>query len=139
MNKKTDKILELALIRSIKTQLKESLNKGRLKNLLDKLEDLVDIELSFIEKITVKESLYIMDFVKRFGERTGWEGKEKSVSTLVSFCLTLIESSNFKYNPKIELILKEIFFYLENGNDAKPDSSLSGLLGFQEWRLLKNE
>jgi hypothetical protein len=139
MNKLNRKMTELAMIISIPEFTKEDVKPGRLKNLFNRLSTTANRELEKIPRATIVELDNIEKLVGEFGKATGWEGKPKHIITLASFCLELIEMSEFKYSPKIISILNDIVEYFENAGRALPICYWAGSVAAGKWRNIMSE
>jgi len=136
MNKTNKKMTELAMIISIPEFTKDQVKPGRLKNLYNRLTKTATKELEAIPRATIRELDIIESLVGKFGKETGWEGKPKHIITLVSFCLDLIERSEFKYNPRITETLNDIVEYFERSGKAPAPSFWAGSVAANKWKSI---
>lgn len=129
---------ELALIHAV-PMLSDAHEKSRLSGLQNTLQRLAAKELGKIRYITDQEMEKIIAHVTEWGKQTGWLNTQKHVGTLFSFCLEIIEKSNFKFNPKIIVIINEIIKHLENGKDFPFQSCWAGSIAAAKWEGLFKE
>lgn len=111
---------------------------GRLKGLYGRLTEAVDGDLFRLPRPTVLELLRIDKSVQEFAKTTGWQNKQRHIMTLVSFCLAMIEHSEFQYSQRITKNLSEIVEYFErermqNINASGPEI-WPGKSGRKYWR-----
>jgi len=139
MNPKARHISELALIRSIPDMTIGELPPCRLKGLYVRLQKWVDKDLHQLPRISNEDLEAIEKIMDQFGEDTGWFGKQKHVGTLLSFCATMIESSEFKFHPRIMETITDIIDHLEAGKDLYFQSFWGGGIAFEKWEKLFEE
>ncbi len=133
-------ITELALIRAIPDLTIGKLKPSRNKSLFLQLQKSVDKDLRKFPRQSKPGLDRIWNTVQEFGRQTGWLNETRHIGTLFSFCLEIIEKSNFKFNPKISEIINKIIEHLEAGNDFKYQSCWAGSLAYEKWEgLFKKE
>jgi len=135
MNKK---LIELALIRAIPALVIEKVPNGRLKGLYKKLILEVDRQIRYSVMPNSKELFTIGKRLELFGLMTGWSGRPKQVSTMVSFCLRVMEDSETKFRPKIFTILNDILDYFERAGKTVQSSFWAGDLAAEKWQKIVN-
>ena len=139
MNRSTRQISELALIRSIPDLTIGTLPPCRLKGLYIRLQKWVDKDLAMLPRVSSDDLEAIEKIMDRFGDDTGWFGKQKHVGTLLSFCAAIIENSEFKFHPRIMETINDIIDHLESGNDLHFQSFWGGEIAFEKWEKLFKE
>lgn len=138
MNKLTY-VAELALIRSPYDLLKHNIKPGRLQGKYLKLQKEIDKELGKIKVDGKKELPVIGKALDMFAEKTGWNKKERSVGTILSFAMGMIEESENHFGDKVMDLLNEIFDYHER---KLPFSALcysAGAVATIKWNNVKSE
>lgn len=127
------KLAELSLIYGVPivTQAKEN---SRLAGLQRKLQKLVMPDLMTIPNIGEKEAAYVDEHVEDWLKKIGWWAEPKHVSSLISFCLDMVENSPFKYNPRIEKTLQKIAEHLEIGKELDYQSIQAGTEIADKWQ-----
>jgi len=130
------KMTELAMIISIPEFTKDQVKPGRLKNLFNRLSQTATKELEMIPPATISELYDIENLVGDFGKSTGWEGKSKHIITLVSFCLDLIERSEFRHNPRITETLNDIVEYFERSGKSPAPAYWAGSIAAEKWQKI---
>ena len=136
MTPQNRKMAELAMVISIPEFTKGEVKNGRLKNLYQKLTKTATMELERIPKASIVELVEIEDKVANFGKETGWEGKEKHIVTLASFCLGMLENSKSKFDSKIIEILNDIVDYFERAEKAPGPSFWAGSVAASKWNAI---
>ena len=126
-------ITELALIRAIPDLTIGDLKPSRLKGLFLKLQKNVDKDLAKTRGLTKDDLDAIWERVQEFGQATGWLEQKKHTGTLVSFCIEIIETSKFDFNPGILKTLNEIIEHFERGGDLKVQSCWAGAMAAEKW------
>ena len=81
---------------------------SRTKSLFSRLQKAVDMDLRKIKNPDKKDIDRCGIIIEKFGEKTGWLHKQKHTGTLVSFCLGVVERSDFNFNSKITGTLNDI-------------------------------
>ena len=121
-------ILQFALSVHAKTE------KGCMKNLLWKLAEAADGEMSRMPKMTKKDKAEIAEALLRFGTESGWENKPKALSTHLSFFADNLEAAQYRYDPRILFYLNKIIDHLEQIGNVKTASCWAGGLAGERWR-----
>lgn len=132
-------LTELALIRSIPDLTLGTLKPSRKKSLFLRLQAAVDKDLRNFLGVTEKHIDEARILIEEFGRQTGWLNTTKHVGTLFSFCLEVMEKSEFKFNPAIREIINEIVKHLEAGQDFPFQSCWAGSLACEKWEGLFRE
>lgn len=114
------KLAELGIIRALPTIKAEDIVKqGRLLGRIHNLEKACTIEMRKVkggEKLYLQHKDTILKLLTIFGEMTGWMNKGVHLLIGASFCLKIIENSEFEYTPKIAENLNDIIDYFGRGN-----------------------
>lgn len=139
MNQSNKKLLELAMVASIREFTKETQSNGRLNNLYSRLSKIAFKEIEKIPRPSPLEIEKIGQLVDRFGKSTGWLGKEKHIATLASFCLGMIEDSEFNFNPRIVETLNDIIDYFERAGESPAPSFWAGGVAAEKWHNIISE
>lgn len=132
-------VTELGLIRSIPDLITDELKPGRLKNLMYKLQAAVDLDLGKIANALTRSEWDRIESILNEFKMVARFGKQKHVGTIVSFCLSIIEKSNHKFNDKIIETLNHICDYYERVGDLHVASMWSGDLACEKWESLFNK
>lgn len=127
---------ELALIRAIPDLTMGTLKPSRKKALFIQLQKAVDKDLRKFPRVSESDLNKIWEIVQEFGRQTGWLNETRHVGTLFSFCLEIMENSEFKFNPGIRETILKIIEHLEAGNDFKYQSCWAGSLAYEKWEGL---
>ena len=130
---------ELALIRAIPDLTIGTLKPSRKKALFLQLQKAVDKDLRKFPPQSEANLDKVWRIVQEFGKQTGWLNQTRHIGTLFSFCLEIIEKSNFKFNPTISEIINKIISHLETGKDFKYSSCWAGSLAYEKWEGLFKE
>lgn len=139
MTPSNKKMLELCTIICIPEFTKAKVQNGRLKRRYQKLEEEIEKELKVLPKMSTLNRIRCDELLQRFFKETGWEGHGKHIATLASFCLGMLEDSEFEYNPKITDILNDIVDYFDRAGKAPGASFWSGSLAVDKWNLVIGE
>lgn len=131
-----EKTGELALIECLPKNVLPTTKNGRLQNRLIQLQNAVHSEFSRMPYISLREKNQALNKIMDFGEKTGWDKRERHPVTLISFLLGMVENSKFKYNQKITTLLNEIFDYYERAKQAKNICCVAGALGNEKWEAI---
>ena len=132
-NKKFKHVAELALIISIPGINVDQLLPSRTKGLLTRLYKETVKDLG---KTPKKDPKKIEPLIQKFGEETGWEGKSRHISTLLSFCADMIECSENKFNPRILEAINDLIARLERGKELKAPNCWAGSIAADKWEQL---
>lgn len=133
MNSYIAKLSELTLIYAVGGLYIQDTPSGRLRNLYQRLINSADKELSKFPKATDRDREQAAALIQKWGESIGWLGKEKHVCTAISFCLGVIENSEFDYSPRITETMNEIIDYFERVNKLPAPSPWSGEMAAMKW------
>ncbi len=133
-----ERMMELALVRAIPELTVGKLKHSRLNGLYTRLQKEVDKDLARLPRPTKSEIYRIADRVNGFGKDTGWLGQQRHVSTLLSFCAEMIESSRFPHNPRIIATINEIIAHLEQAGDLPAASCWAGSVAAEKWQKVIN-
>jgi len=128
---------ELAFIKAVYLFSEKKLKEGRLKNRFEKLAKEVDRLLDNKPKLGKYDKYVAEKRVELFSKKVGWIGKQRHIVSIISFCLALIDESDFNYSkhaPKIIQYLNDIYQYFERGKDAKLLCCLSGSIAHEKWK-----
>lgn len=135
MQKRTKKIVEIAFVVAIPKMIKDKIKKGRFRNLCRMLYKTSTKELNKIQLTKAEEST-ALETIFEFGKRTGWEGKQKNVMTLISFALCLIEESEFEHNAKIISVLNDMYEYLSRRDGVPAGCDWAGQLAVEKMQII---
>ncbi len=139
MQNKLTYAAEMAFIRSIYDLIKGDMKPGRLQNKYLSLQKEVDKSLQNVRIDAKKELPLIGKALEIFGDKTGWNNKKRSVGTILSFTMGMIEESENTFNDKLLDLLNEIFDYHER---ILPFSALcysAGAVATLKWANVKKE
>ncbi len=128
--------VELAYIRAIPEMLHGTLKQGRLLNLYHKLQEACDNEFRRLPELNDTELAQVKSMLLQFSSATGWEGKSKHISTLLSFCADMLERSEYDHNPKILNILTQIIEYYSRKKEFKPICCWAGAVASDKWKAV---
>lgn len=106
---------EFGLITSLTLSITQRLNKGRLKNLLERLREHCEKEFKKFPPMYGKVDEINRKIVS-WSENCGW-ADEVEVITFVSFLLGLIDQSEYKYPNNIIENLNDIYDFMTDGKD----------------------
>ena len=132
-------LTELALIRAIPDLTMGDLKPCRKRALFIRLQKAVDRDLRKFPHVSQDELDQIWAKVEQFGKLTGWLNQTRHVGTLFSFCLAIMENSEFEFNPAIRETINDIIKHLEAGRDFPFQSCWSGDLAYSKWESLFEE
>lgn len=132
-------VTEIAMLRSLPDLLCGNLNSGRLKGKLKALQKEVDKSLVGCKINQKKDLPVIKSCLDRFANETGWNGSQKSIGTILSFYLCMIEESEHSYSEKITDILNDLFEFFERKKPFSPACCWSGAVATQKWINIKKE
>lgn len=114
---------EMSLIISLTLAVSRNTGKGRLKNLLNKLQKLCEKEFKRFPPMYGKVT-EINNKIVSFSENCGWDDTVETI-IFVSFLLGLIEQSEYKYPQSIIEVLNDIYEFITNGRDYHGSSRLA--------------
>lgn len=112
---------------------------SRLSGLLRRLQDRVRLDLNKLDRFTDRDLHEITERIFKWGQATGWLNSKKSIGTLVSFCLNMIEVSPIRYDEKIHRILIDLAEHLEKGKLLYPLSCRAGQIATEKWEQVYKE
>ena len=135
IERRLKEIAELALIGAV-PEIANGTRPGRGKNLCDRLAKSVQKTLAIMPEIEKKEIDMIQATIGEFGRITGWEGKERQMTTYLSFCADLIERSDTKFDKCILDNLNDLVEHFENGGNLRVQNCWSGALAADKWFAL---
>ena len=123
---------ELALVYGFPDFIRGRLNPGRFQNLCDCLQKECRPAL---RNLTISETdkWKALEILRDFMKQAGWYKKSKHITTYLSFCLAMIENSQFRYNQRIITILNALITHLENGDFLYEPCCWAGDLAAQKW------
>jgi hypothetical protein len=101
-------LAELALIRAIPDLTIGELKPSRVKGLFLRLQKHVDKDLQRLPRPSEKDLDDIWNIVETFGQQTGWLQQKKHTGTLISFCLGIVETSDFDFCPGVIKTLNDL-------------------------------
>jgi hypothetical protein len=134
------RITELGLIRAIPEMLADGqVKNGRLRGLFRKLQKAVDGEFAVLPLVTDADMLVIKGLLDNFGAVTGWVRSDKHISTLLSFCLEMLERRRFNHNPRITQILGDIADYHMRKQDFKTVCCKAGVIAADKFDAVCNQ
>jgi len=139
MDNQYRKLSELALIRSIPDMTIGTLKPSRKKGLFLRMQKAVDKDIRDLPKPSDDDLSKIWETIEEFGRQTGWLNQTRHIGTLFSFCLEIIERSEFEFNPDIVSIINDIINHLEDGKDFLYQSCWAGGLAAKKWEGLFDE
>lgn len=136
MRQELEHAAELALIRSIYDILSGSLKPGRLQGKFIALQKEADKQLSLmgIHEAELEELKIVLD---SFAVSTGWADNSRSVGTILSFVMQMVEDSRNKFRTKILELLNEIFDYFERVKPFSPLCYNAGAVAAEKWQRIK--
>lgn len=130
---KTDKqlntISDVIVISTIREVLVQNLNKGRLKNRLNKLSEY----FNGVPKLSAYEKLIIAEKVDDFRIIMGWDSTQ-DLLCLISFCALLAEKNKLS---KALQILIDIFVFAEELEEIPKNINDEGRAAFEVWEELE--
>lgn len=130
---------ELAMVRSIFDLIKGDIRPGRLQNKYLSLQKEVDKSLQNI-KIDQKTELPVIGkALELFADKTGWNNKKRSVGTVLSFTMGMIEESENRFNDKLLDLLNDIFEYHERKVPFPALCYSAGVIANEKWSNVKRE
>lgn len=136
MNPSNKKMMELCTVISIPQFTNGKVSNGRLKGLYNKLEKVITKELEILPKMSTLNRIRVDALLEEFFKATGWQGKPRHIATLASFCLEMLENSEFKYNPKIDDILNDIVDYFDRKKKVSGLSFVAGRIAAEKWNYI---
>lgn len=134
MNNLNKKRSEVGMILHFAMAVHAKTEKGRLKNLLWKLAEVTDAEIARMPKMTKKDKAQISESLARFGTASRWELKPKALSTHLSFFADNLENAQYRYNPRILVIINQIIEHMEQADRVHVASCWAGGLAGERWR-----
>ena len=138
MNKLTY-VAEMAFIRSIYDLIKGDIKPGRLQNKYLSLQKEVDKSLQNIKVDPKTELPVIGKALELFADKTGWNNKKRSVGTVLSFTMGMIEESENRFNDKLLDLLNDIFEYHERKVPFPALCYSAGVIANEKWSNVKRE
>lgn len=137
MNKKELKHLsEIALIRAIPELTINEVKPSRTKSLFIKLQKACDYDLRKMKNPSKKDINNVRIIMEKFKKLSGWGKNQRHTATLISFCLGIIEKSEWRFNKRIIESLTDLILHFENGNDLPYQSAWAGDLASDKWLSL---
>lgn len=136
MKKSIIHLTETTLIYCIGDLYGKGCKPGRLKNRYDKIIDLTWKELSEMLKISDEDRAIASGLVHEFMGEIGWLGEEKHIGAVASFCLDMIEQSEFRYPQGITNALNDISDYIWRNGDMPIEYCKEAAMAGYVWRKL---
>jgi len=93
--------------------------KGRLKNMLKRLQKASVKEVQRMPKLTDNDKDTVRDLVVEFGRVTKWDSKPLHFITHISFFLAMVEASDHPYRDEMFDVLNSLVEYYDRANDHK--------------------
>lgn len=115
---------ELALMVSLTLAVKKKIKKGRLHNLLTRLQDHCEREFKNFPPLSTEQIDELNKKIISFSENCGWEDEVETI-IFVSFLLGLIEESEYFYPRKIIDELNNIYDFITAGDDFSKHCKLA--------------
>lgn len=110
------KLVELTLIFGVPILMNAKEN-SRLAGLQRKLQKLVMPDLLTLPGVGDEEVTFVDNKMEVWFKQIGWWKNPTKVSTLISFCMDMLEESPYKYNPKIIETLDDIAVHLDKNQE----------------------
>ena len=149
MNKTDKKTLELALIVALMQfgikKWKKQKQEKKLKPKYDKdqvlgsLKNIVKFSTRELEKLPpltdddLKPMAVALD---EFGDQTKWDGQNRHLATVASFCLEMLENSQFEYDQKILNNLNKIVDHFDRVKKVPGPSFWAGSVAAEKWKRI---
>lgn len=116
------------------------MERGRFKNLLEKLKNAVDDALSNISHITLVDIFSARNTIENFISNVGWDRSNAGhIATLVSFAGDMIEQSDSTIPPKISMLLADIIDYFDKANNLPEECYELGADASRVWMELNSQ
>lgn len=109
---------------------------SRKKGLLIKLNTAVNKRLATLPRASNAEYIYIKARLDEFGAKFGWEGSEKHLGTMLSFCVDLINRSEKLFPSAILSTLNLLIDHLEEGNQLYTKSCINSKEAADLWNSI---
>ena len=135
LNGKLKKIAEIALIGGIPEIVKDA-KPGRARNLSIAVERATQRMLGRIPEIGNDEKQMIYDTMSEFGRVTGWEGKERQLTTYLSFVCDLMERSDVDFDRDVRKAVNDLVEYYDRDGKLRDPNVWAGSLAADKWFAL---
>jgi len=132
MNKLNGKTLELSLVYAL-AKTGEDQMKGRVNGLCGRLIKAVFVDLERLPKPTNLQCMEMGGFLDSFQEITKWDGENRHLATTASFCLDMLENSEFFFNPKIVTTLNKIVDHFDRAGKIPGPCFWAGSSASKKW------
>jgi len=129
---------ELSILHSVPT-LSDAVENSRLAGLQRRLQKIVHPIIQGIKGVSAEDMAEVIQKIHDWGIVTGWLQSKRHTSTVVSFCLRMIEESPVKHDPKILEILTALAAHLENSKEMRMLSCKAGDIAYEKWKKLFRE
>ena len=126
------KIAELAMMFAIPV-ITNAVGNSRLDNLQRQLQREALNRLRSARRTDHDTLVSAIDKLREWGDNSGWIGNSQEHTTLISFCLVLIDESPIDYGPKITKILNDISDHLDNVGKLMTKAMLGGQEAAENW------
>ena len=135
MNKTDRKTLELALIVAL-GEFGSRATTGRLQGACQKIVKFVTRELEKLPPLTDEDLKPMAVALDEFGDQTKWDGQNRHLATVASFCLEMLENSQFEYDQKILNNLNKIVDHFDRVKKVPGPSFWAGSVAAEKWKRI---
>lgn len=135
LNKKLKEIAEIALVGGIPEIVKDA-KPGRARNLSLAVERATQRMLCRMPYIGNDEKKMIYDTMSEFGRVTGWEGKERQLTTYLSFVCDLMDRSDVKFDKDVREAVNNLVEYYDRDGKLRDPNVWAGSLAADKWFAL---
>lgn len=132
LNKKLKEIAEIALIGGIPEIVKDA-KPGRARNLSLAVEKATQRMLGRMPDIDIDEKQMIYETMSEFGRVTGWEGKERQLTTYLSFVCDLMERSDVDFDRDVREAVNDMVEYYDRDGRLRDPNVWAGSLAADKW------
>lgn len=109
-------------------------DQGRVRNRLGMLvNSILPIYRKTEHGMSYQEREAVAEKVRNFGIVTGWLGKDVKEATVISFCLDMLEKSQFKWPEKTWQALNDLLEFYERNGKAKAPNFWAGALASERF------
>ena len=135
LNGKLKKIAEIALVGGIPEIVKDA-KPGRARNLSLAVERATQRMLCRMPDIGNDEKKMIYDTMSEFGRVTGWKGKERQLTTYLSFVCDLMERSDVDFDLDVRVAVNDLVEYYDRDGRLRDPNVWAGSLAADKWFAL---
>jgi hypothetical protein len=135
MDTQQTKLTEVSMLMAVAVLYVGQTKPGRVRNRLGMLvNSILPIYRKSEEGLSYQDREAVAEKVKNFGIVTGWLDRDIKPATVISFCLDMLEKSEFQWPDKTWDALNDLLEYYERNGKAKAPNFWAGALASERFK-----